>query len=555
MHPENRPPVRTIAREARGNDPRIVLFIALFLALFTMLVVVGQTQQAEPPSDAAIQLTTTIEQTTITRRDGAPPLELSDLGMKLAIERELARAPGINTATLDIDVSDGIATITGSAPNVIVRDRVERIAATVRGVTAVVNHLTIESADVADPVILANLQRALGADPALDPGLLQISIDSGIVTLSGSVDSWRERWLAEEAAKNVYGVRGVVNQIQLEYPEGTAGRADDEIQQQIIDRINGSALIDAGLVAVGVRDGQVSLSGIVPSLADKVTAMRLAWVSGVTSVTADELKVDWELYRTQYTPPAAPSDAPVRSDSVREQARDALMLNPYVEQENVEVVINNGVATLSGTVRSLTAKREAAEAVRHVGGIFEVRNNLMIDPGIEATDAAIAQSVSDALRVDPVVEHVEVDVAVDQGIVTLRGQVDDAFERARAEEVAGRIAGAVAVANELTIAQPEAVATPSAARSDAQIAADIESELFWSALVDPSDVQVQVQDGVATLRGRVDDSREYGAAIRNAFEGGARSVVSELTTTNGPVGPATHGEPIVYDSPLMSEFR
>jgi hypothetical protein len=69
-------------------------------------------------------------------------------------------------------------------------------------------------------------------------------------------------------------------------------------------------------------------------------------------------------------------------------------------------------------------------------------------------------------------------------------------------------------------------------KSDRQIKADIENELFWSPFVDDDNVKVTVEDGKATLTGTVGSWPEYGAAQDNAYEGGAVSVDNDLVVTS-----------------------
>ena len=69
-----------------------------------------------------------------------------------------------------------------------------------------------------------------------------------------------------------------------------------------------------------------------------------------------------------------------------------------------------------------------------------------------------------------------------------------------------------------------------AAKSDQQLKRDVESELTWSPFVDADKVQVTVRRGVVTLSGKVEDQDEIQSAIDNAYEAGAKQVISKLTT-------------------------
>lgn len=67
-------------------------------------------------------------------------------------------------------------------------------------------------------------------------------------------------------------------------------------------------------------------------------------------------------------------------------------------------------------------------------------------------------------------------------------------------------------------------------KSDRDLKRDVESELTWSPFVDADDIEVAVKDGTVTLKGTVEDQSSVEDAIENAYEAGAKSVVSRLQT-------------------------
>jgi osmotically-inducible protein OsmY len=93
--------------------------------------------------------------------------------------------------------------------------------------------------------------------------------------------------------------------------------------------------------------------------------------------------------------------------------------------------------------------------------------------------------------------------------------------------VASQVEGVVAIDNNLTV-QPQSWAV----QSDDETEKDIEQRLQWSAFVDESDVEVAVNDGVATLSGTVGSLAEEEAAIFIARKAGARFVRDELVVRN-----------------------
>jgi osmotically-inducible protein OsmY len=134
------------------------------------------------------------------------------------------------------------------------------------------------------------------------------------------------------------------------------------------------------------------------------------------------------------------------------------------------------------------------------------------------------------------------------GTAHLYGTVDNYFEKALADDVAAVVDGVAIVENALQVRSTDWVGydpfldgpylygfdwydytPPRTWAPDAQIADDIESQLWWSPFVDSADVSVEVDDGVATLTGSVGSWSEYEAARENAYQGGAVWVDNNLT--------------------------
>jgi osmotically-inducible protein OsmY len=230
------------------------------------------------------------------------------------------------------------------------------------------------------------------------------------------------------------------------------------------------------------------------------------------------------------------------------------MLNhPRLEGFALDVTVTDGVVSLSGAVDNLKAKRTAAEVAENTTGVLRVRNMIRVRPDDMPSDAAIHVDVEAALLREPYVEADQVSVAVDNGRLTLSGTVDTAFERAQAEDAAARVKGVIAIENNLLVDDAEAYyrdpyvdedwrfeAAPSrsqpavSGKSDWEIAEDIREELWWSPYVDSTQVEVDVDNGLAILSGTVDTMEEWAAARSNAYEGGATAVANNLKVRHGP---------------------
>jgi len=125
---------------------------------------------------------------------------------------------------IDVDTNSGVVTLSGQVDNQTQKDRAAAIAAKTKGVTQVINHLTIKpnipgkrkaGTVLNDAAITAKVKSGLLADKTA-PGM-KINVDTvkGIVTLSGEVDTAAQKQSSEAVAKKVKGVQGVINHLTV----------------------------------------------------------------------------------------------------------------------------------------------------------------------------------------------------------------------------------------------------------------------------------------------------------------------------------------------------
>ncbi|MFO8013242.1 MAG: BON domain-containing protein [Phycisphaerae bacterium] len=469
----------------------------------------------------------------------------TDTAVAAAVTDELLYDPAVPLNRIDVDVRQGVVTLKGEVDNVLAKDRAARIAETVKGVRAVINRIEVEpSTQRSDEAIESDIENALVTDPAAESFEVSVAVQDGTAVLSGTVESFQERHLAAQVAKGVRGVEKIGNQIDVDYK---TDRGDGDIEADIQRALHWDTLVDDALIEVDVNNGKVTLTGTVGSAAEKTQAAAEAWVAGVKEVDASGLKVakwarDEDLRKDKYEP---------RSDeAIRDAVTDAFVYDPRLVPFEITPEVRHGVVTLRGTVSNLKAKRAAAEVARRTVGVVRVKNRLKVRPGGDISDTEIVENLREALRRDPFIEGFEVTVSVVDGVAHLYGSVDSYFEKGRADDVASRTKGVVAVRNNLDVAgegQPltyepfleediypydydwyDYEPSPTYTR-DSEIETDIEDELWWSPFVDKDQVTVSVENGVAHLTGEVDDWSEREAATQNAYEGGATWVDNDLT--------------------------
>jgi osmotically-inducible protein OsmY len=142
-------------------------------------------------------------------------------------------------------------------------------------------------------------------------------------------------------------------------------------------------------------------------------------------------------------------------------------------------------------------------------------------------DKQIKEHVQNALDWEPSVDPSDIGVSVDEGVVTLRGNVPSYAERAVAERVALRLYGVKAVANDLEVRLPS-----SAERTDTDIAHAAVTALNWNTIVPPERVAVAVSRGWVTLKGAVEWQYQKDAAARAVRDlTGVRGVNNEIAVT------------------------
>jgi osmotically-inducible protein OsmY len=466
---------------------------------------------------------------------------ITDKDITSAVEERFLFDNAVPWTFVDIKTNEGIVTLTGTVDNLLAKERATKIAESVKGVRSVVNTINVQTVARPDEEIRRDVESALLNDAAADSYEIKTAVSGGVVTLSGTVQSFPEKSLAVQLAKGIRGVKEVKEQIALKYK---ASRADPEIAADAKRALDNDVWINASQIKVDAKNGKITLSGSIASAAEKTRARGLAWVMGVDYVDDQALKVEPSLADTMRKP--ARSLVELTDEQIKKAVKDAFAYDPRVYSFNPDVEVSGGLVTLSGVVDNVKARQAAEQDARNTVGVSAVRNHLKVRPVNPPPDDKLAQNVKDALLRDTVVDSFQVDVKAERGTVTLNGTVDSFYEKSHAEDVAYRLNGVVSVKNNLDVNYPTVTYynfrwdpyyayspyyydwARSPFRSDSEIKNDIEAELFWSPFVDADEVKVSVENGTATLTGTVDNWNEFHAAGENAREGGASSVSNRL---------------------------
>jgi len=201
----------------------------------------------------------------------------------------------------------------------------------------------------------------LAADERVKVENLEVIVNDGTVTLRGTAPSYRSKWAAAEAARRVWGVYSVNNQIEVRLAAPTD---DERIATDIRDALMRDADLDSRHINVDVDGGRVTLRGTVPSGWAKSRAEDDArWTRGVVSVT-NELVV---------VPTTSATDR-----HLAVQVEQALRRDAAVNADRIDIVVDDAHVTLSGIVRNWAERNAALEDALHVPGVVDVRDSLSI---------------------------------------------------------------------------------------------------------------------------------------------------------------------------------
>ncbi len=215
--------------------------------------------------------------------------------------------------------------------------------------------------------------------------------------------------------------------------------------------------------------------------------------------------------------PVARTDMDISAD-----VANALRTDARVDASDVRVEVVDGVVHLHGCVPSFVEKRVATKIAHQVKGVIDIRNELKVVPLNRHTDAEIAEAVKAALDRDVWVVESKIRVQVVEGVVEISGTVDSYVEKSYAERDARSVRGVVDVVNLIVI-------DPTVVREDREIAEDVRTGLIRNIRIDPSQIAIDVNDGVVYLRGSVTTIGQRWLAEDVAWwTSGVRDLVNEL---------------------------
>jgi osmotically-inducible protein OsmY len=211
--------------------------------------------------------------------------------------------------------------------------------------------------------IKRDVEAELRWNPDIDATDIAVSVKNGVVTLSGFVRSYAQKYEAEQTAKRVNGVAAVANDVEVRLPIFNQ-RPDPEIARDAVEEIEKNLPYSSDHIRVIVRDGWVTLEGSVEwnyqrQRAEQVVR-RVRGVKGVTNLMALQPRV----------PPV----------EVKHKIEEAFRRSAELDANRITVETDGGTVTLRGTVRSWAERQEAERVAWATPGVVRVENLIAISP-------------------------------------------------------------------------------------------------------------------------------------------------------------------------------
>lgn len=205
------------------------------------------------------------------------------------------------------------------------------------------------------------VQDAIAWEPLLHAAEIGVTAKEGVVSLTGIVDSYAKKTEAESAAKKVAGVKALVENIEVKFPNSWK-KTDAEVATEVLNAFKSNYTIPDNNIKIKVEDGCVTLEGELPWHYQKEEAARaVKHLTGVKGVISN-IKIKSE------------TDDPIQKKDIE----DALKRSSIYDSD-IKVSVLGTTVTLTGTANSLYQKEEAGRIAWKTPGIWNVKNELEIN--------------------------------------------------------------------------------------------------------------------------------------------------------------------------------
>jgi osmotically-inducible protein OsmY len=212
-----------------------------------------------------------------------------------------------------------------------------------------------------DTQLRHDVEAQLDWDPRFDSQGIGVAVKNGVVALSGHVNSYADRWAAQDATQSVAGVKAIANELAVNL-SSDATRSDPEIAEAALHALNANVSVPGTGIKIVVHDGWVTLSGEVSFWFQRDAAERaITHLRGVKGLAND----------ITIKPQASVTN-------IKAKIEDAFRRHASLDAQKIRVETAGGTVTLEGEVNSWQERQHAEAAAWAAPGVSMVMDHLSV---------------------------------------------------------------------------------------------------------------------------------------------------------------------------------
>ncbi|PBQ33721.1 ornithine aminotransferase [Sphingobacteriaceae bacterium] len=202
-------------------------------------------------------------------------------------------------------------------------------------------------------------------EPALDGTQIGVAVNQGVVMLSGVVDTYYKKVVAEKATKKLSGVKAVAEEIKVVVP-GSKTRSDVDIAKAVLNALKWNSTVDESKIKVQVENAEVTLEGEAEWNFQKSSAQKAVENLESVSRITNNIRVTNK----------------VIAEDVKHKIASAFQRHASLDANKITVEVLGDKVILTGTVRSYAEKRDAELTVWSSPGVMSIENRLELSSEI-----------------------------------------------------------------------------------------------------------------------------------------------------------------------------
>jgi osmotically-inducible protein OsmY len=213
--------------------------------------------------------------------------------------------------------------------------------------------------------ILKDVKDQLEWDDRIDNSNIELKLDGDKLVLSGSVQSYREKNIAESTVLEIREISSVENNLEVDYPVDTTIPQDSELKSNIENILFWNRSIDSSKIIVKVEVGEVILVGSIPAFWQKRLVEDV--ISDIPGVVSFEDKLT-----------IVPTES-VEDRAISEKIMDAIDRHHKINPNEIDVRVERGKVTLSGRLNDRDSYNTIRNIAEFTKGVIDVKDNIVIE--------------------------------------------------------------------------------------------------------------------------------------------------------------------------------